>query len=452
LTLLPNPDIPSSVGPSTTDLLTETAKSKFMLRREIEALRLLNKASDLFSECNSYENTLSQVTKLLVSGLSTWCTIDLVGDDGKIERVAGAHCQPAKAYLVKEVVTKYPPCPNAKRGVYRTIETRQSILISHIPESAWAVRAESPEHLRLIMDLGSSSFMCIPLLVQGNAIGAMMLLSDDRTFDEFDMQTAEAIANRLAAVIDTAKKVEQLQKAIKARDEFLAIAAHEIRNPLSLIAWHLESLNDILSQESAPEVSFQKIRESLNAFQAQMGRLGPFFSKLLDRSHIDSPQIHLELSPVNFLDLVKNMISRYQMKLQENGTQVILKENVSAHPVVGLWDQDRLEQVVANLISNAMKYGERNDIVMEVASEADQVSLLIHDHGIGIPERDQCSLFEPFQRLKMDSTVQGTGLGMYISKRIVEAHGGRVSVHSIWGQGTTFRICLPLKPPGSHCS
>lgn len=427
-------------------MLSGIPKPDLILDREHEESRLLEAACDLFADCTNCENTVNRIARLLVSSLATWCTIDLVGDNGKVERVAGAHAKPSKAYLVKEMLMKYPPSPAAKRGVYKVIDTGQPILISHVSESSWAQRAESAEHLRLIMELGSSSYMCIPLFARNQVIGSFMMLSDDRTYDERDLNTAMSVAKRLAVVIDTAKQFEHLQKSIKARDEFLAIAAHEIRNPLSLIAWQLEPLSEILSRDSIHEADLNKIRSSLGSFQRQMERLNPLFNKLLDRSKIDDDHLKLEISSVHLLDLVKNLISRFQAQLASRGIKAILKENQTAQLAVGQWDQDRLEQVVSNLISNAIKYGDGRDIQLEVTTESDQANLFVHDQGIGIPERDRKNLFEPFQRLKMDSTVHGTGLGMYISKRIIEAHGGQVSAQSVWGQGSTFRIRLPLNP------
>jgi len=412
-----------------------------------EALHLLAGVSDLLSDCMNYEGTLNRIAKLMVSGFANWCTIDLVGENKKIERVAAAHCQPTKTHLVREILAKYPPSPKATQGVYRVIETGSSILISHTSESLWMKRAESSEHLRLIMELGSTSYMCIPLKTQDSVLGAVMLLSEDRTYDEIDLRTAEAIASRLAATIDNAQRFQRLQNSIKLKDEFLSVAMHEIRNPLSLIVWQLEAIDEILSKDHLGEQEIQKVRKAWSSFHRQINRLNPLFKKFLDPSQTDSINLALELKQVNLNELVDEVISRFQVQLETADVQIENWSNPN-EPSIGYWDYDRLEQVVSNLISNAIKYGDGRCVV-EVIHEADQAKLIVHDQGMGISEKDQARLFEPFRRLKNDPKIHGAGLGMYISKRIVEAHGGEISVHSVCGQGTSFCVRIPVGGPPS---
>jgi signal transduction histidine kinase len=424
------------------------AGSEFSSEREQEVLRLLARASNLLADCLDYEATLNQVLKLVVSSLATWCAIDLVNEDLKIERVAVAHRDITKTNLAHRIQSHYPASPKATRGVYKVIETGKSILIPNTPDSSWAERADDAEHLRLLLELGSSSYMCVPLIARSQVVGSIMLLTDERIYDEKDLQSAEALVRCIAMAVDNVLMFRKMQKAIQVRDEFLAIATHEIRTPLAPIVLHLELIEQLLEKERIAETDLQRVRNSMGIFHKHFERLTGFINKILDLSRIDSNQMNLSLQEVNLSNLAKEVSARFVVQLAAHGRNLHHFDECDS-PLIGMWDSDRLEQVICNLISNAIKYGEKGPIEIRIFNQPGLAVLEVKDYGIGIAEGDQQRIFQQYERVNTELNIPGMGLGMYISQQIIKAHGGEITVKSRLGEGSIFAVHLPLISKGS---
>jgi len=265
-------------------------------RRKDEALRLLASASDLLDKCTDYEATIEMTANLLVSSLASWCAIDLVTEDAKIERVIVVHHDPSKADAAKQILLHHPADPTANRGVYRVIETGQSFLT---PNATWNHRADNSEHLRLLTELGSSSYMCVPLKARGRVVGSIVLLSGERTYDERDLRTAEELARYIAMAVDNVRMFRKMQEAIKARDEFLAILSHELRTPLNVI----QGWVDILKSENLGEAGFRQAIDILDRNSRLQSHL---INDLLDVSRIISGKLTMELEPVDLRQVLNS--------------------------------------------------------------------------------------------------------------------------------------------------
>jgi PAS domain S-box-containing protein len=247
------------------------------------------------------------------------------------------------------------------------------------------------------------------------------------------------VTERLQIERERGRLVRELEEAISARDDFLSIASHELRTPLTPIRLSVQSLKR--KGQSLAAVIPKGLTAQLDTMDRQVGRLDTLINELLDVSRITVGRMDLELTEFDLSTLVREVVARFQQELDWGHHQVTLEV---AGPIVGRWDRLRLDQVVSNLLSNAMKYGgERKLIVLGAVATATGVELSVRDHGLGISPEDQERIFERFERLISVRHFGGFGLGLWIVRQIVEAHGGNVRVASTPGEGSTFTVEVP---------
>jgi len=240
---------------------------------------------------------------------------------------------------------------------------------------------------------------------------------------------------------ERSKLIAELEAAVHARDEFLSIAAHELRNPVNAVQLQLVGILRAFQRLSSgtDEMGSEGLRDRVAQAHAQVGRLIRLLDNLLDVSRIRGGSIALELEDVDLKEVVENVITQFL------GEALPGQMTFNAHhPVVGRWDRLRLEQVVSNVLSNAIKYGEGRPILMSLDSDDRAARLFVQDHGIGIAPEQQERLFARFERGVSRRQYGGFGLGLWITRQLVDAMGGEVTVASRAGQGATFSIVLPI--------
>jgi PAS domain S-box-containing protein len=227
---------------------------------------------------------------------------------------------------------------------------------------------------------------------------------------------------------------EQLANALAERDEFIAVAAHELRNPLNVLTllWRLMDRKVDHSRTSAEGSLFEKSG-------AQLARLSSLVDRLLDVTRIRSGTFDLYLENFDLSGLIREVANRFTI---ENSTIPI---SLQLEPrIEGTWDRLRIDQVVTNLVSNAVKYGLENPIVISASRNDDQAIITVRDEGIGISPENLNSIFERFVRATTRSKHDGLGMGLWITKQILEAHGGTVTAESELGKGSMFTVRIPL--------
>lgn len=234
------------------------------------------------------------------------------------------------------------------------------------------------------------------------------------------------------------------ENALLARDEFLSVAAHELRTPLSPLKMQLEVLT-LLARKTIPPGSrgCRDLLEMLEKSTRQVDQLSALMTELLDISHIGTGPLVLSERTTDLYELVCDVIGARRTELEHAGCVV---EFDGQRHLVGRWDCVRLAQVVTNLLTNAIKYGAGKPIAIGLIAEGDSAKLTIRDHGIGIDEKDQSRIFDRFERAVSLRHFGGFGLGLYISQKIVRAYGGNITVESRPGAGSTFTVRLPLEP------
>ena len=219
------------------------------------------------------------------------------------------------------------------------------------------------------------------------------------------------------------------------REEFLSVAGHELRTPLTSLQFQLHTVQKRL-ESGQPE----KASETLARARTQLTRLASLTEELLDVTRVTAGRLALEIEDCDLAQLVREVAERHSDSTSRAGCALRIEAPV---PVTGRWDCSRLDQVVTNLLSNAVKFGAGKPIEIRVEAGRAEARLTVRDHGIGISPADQAKIFERFERAVSKRSYGGMGLGLWISRQIVDAHGGTIDVTSEPEKGSTFRIDLP---------
>ena len=254
------------------------------------------------------------------------------------------------------------------------------------------------------------------------------------------MELATKLADRAAMPVENSRLYREAQEAVKARDEFLSIASHELRTPLTSLTLQLQGLLKSIQTEGLRHMPQDRVKRRLEGASEQVERMAILVNRLLDVSRITAGRVELDIEDVNVAGLVGEVLDRFEIELR--AANVHLTFDLLDRPVVRA-DRFRLDQVLTNLLSNAIKYGRGNPINVSVDCKIDKAVLVVEDQGIGISPENQQQIFERFERAATSSSVTGLGLGLYISKRLVEAMGGTISVSSQPDVGSRFTIELP---------
>lgn len=242
------------------------------------------------------------------------------------------------------------------------------------------------------------------------------------------------------------KRIEEtesyLQKALKSRDEFLSICSHELKTPLTSLKMQIQILNRLRDKKGDEEAfSAPNMDKFILQADRSVERIIHLVNDMLDISRVTTGRLSLNLETVHLEDLVQDVIERLHTFMELAGCKVGIDnaEDVACH-----CDKFRIEQVITNLLTNVAKYAPDSTVTVKVSKQGMYGYIAVTDTGPGISEENQKRIFERFERAVDSSSVTGLGLGLYISKEIVDLHHGKIEVKSILGSGTTFTVKLPL--------
>lgn len=439
----------ATIARDISDLKREEAERARLLESERELrekaewaeqrLTFLAEASSILSSSLNYEATLSNVASLAVPYIADWCVINLVDADGNLNRLALAHADPERIEFAKRLEEEFPPDPDSSSGPLAVMRSGQSRLVPEVTDEMLVRGARNQQHLALLRSLGITSVMIVPLRVRDHAFGAISLVTDrsGRRYSEDDLDLAEDLATRASVAIDNARLFQEAQEALRLREEFLSIASHELKTPLTALQLQAQVLRRM---SDSGESSAQSAERVLLGIERQVKRLARLTTDLLDVSRIAAGRFTLERTHVDLSVLVEAVAGRFGEELAAAGASIALHIQPG---VTGQWDRHRLDQVISNLFSNAIKYGRGSAIDVELSGFEDGARLVVIDRGIGIEIGDLGRIFERFERIETAERAGGLGLGLFIVREIVEAHGGRVWAESEPGQTTRFVVQLP---------
>ncbi|WP_244237296.1 sensor histidine kinase [Corallococcus llansteffanensis] len=410
----------------------------------LDTSRLLAEAGALLGASVDAEAQLGPLLKLLVPALGDGALLVLRSPGKDVSVVASLHVDAGRDVLLRELLERYPPDPTLPGGLSHVFVTGAVARLCVMSEEHVTTIARDVEHARLMREVGPHGCLSVPVGARGNVLGALMLLRSNvlHAFDAEEERFLAELAHRTALYLENARLLREAREAVRQRDEFLGIASHELKTPLTPLSLKVQLLQKqvtVLAREGKP-VPTERVSETLDVVQRQVRRLSRLVDNLLDVSRISAGRLRLEVEELDLASVAAEILYRFSPAAQQQGTELELHAPV---PVVGRWDRLRLEQVVTNLLSNALKYGAGHPVALAVEAHGTTARLTVTDHGIGIAPEDLARIFERFERAVSDRHYGGLGLGLYITRQIVEAFGGTVQAQSEPGQGSTFILELP---------
>lgn len=405
-----------------------------------DALQFLSEASKILSTSLDYQITLNQIAKLSVPMFADWCAVDLLNRDGQVDLVAVAHRDPKKVRWAKKLRQTRPIQLDVPNGVGKVITAGVPEFYPIITEEM--IKASSPDKKTydLIMSLGFCSIIIVPLIVQGKSVGAISFVTTDsrRHYDQADFSTAQELAHRASVAVENATLYKESLEAVQLRDEFLSIASHELKTPVTSLKLYTQMLRKKMKDD--PLASY------VQKMEKQVDKLTHLIVDLLTVSKIEFGHLTFTKEFFDFSQLIDEVTQHIQ---QTTDHQLIIK-NPTLPPLYG--DRERIGQILINLLTNAIKYSPTETPIQLRAQQTDGIiDVKVKDKGIGIDAVNHEKIFDRFYQVNepTEKTYPGLGIGLYLSRQIARNHGGDITVQSQKGRGSTFTLTLPVKN-GSH--
>jgi signal transduction histidine kinase len=411
-------------------------------KRAEDAQQLLVDASAaLMTAGLEVETRLATTTRLIVPRYADLCVVFLLEDDGTIRRSASAHVD-ADAAAKLLALQQHPITPDEPHFAAQVIRSGQALFNPPVSVRNVETLSDSAEERRKLLALAPPSQIIVPLVARDKTLGAISFgrIDPGRAFVPADLPLAEEIGRRIAIAIQNSQLYEAAQTAIGIRDQFLSIAAHELKTPLTAL---LGQVQLILRRAERSGGLSERDQRSITTVSAQASRLNTMITALFDLNRLESGQLMIKRAPVELARLVRQVGDELQPTL---GPHQILYE-IPETPLVIQGDAMRLEQVFQNLITNAAKYDLNGGPVrIRLERQDGMACVAVSDQGIGIPEVALPQIFQRFYRAPNadERQISGLGIGLYVVREIVTLHGGTITVESSEGQGSTFTIALPL--------
>ncbi|WP_375773589.1 PAS domain-containing protein [Archangium gephyra] len=290
------------------------------------------------------------------------------------------------------------------------------------------------------------SYLAVPVKSRsGEVIGGLFFgHPEPGVFTEREEKLVAGLAAQVAVAMDNARLFQRAQEAITSRDTFLSIASHELRTPITSMKMQTQHMRKRIASHDPSAFSPERVTRLVEQTERSIGRLSRLVEDMLDISRIATGRLNMQFEQVDLSTLTRELVDRFGPQLSEAGHSLELHLTPG---LVGRWDRDRLEQVLANLLTNALKYAPGAPLKVTTRELGTSAILEVEDRGPGIAPEDQPRVFERFERLVTASQVSGLGLGLHIARHIVEAHGGTIRVRSALGEGASFVVELPVSGP-----
>jgi signal transduction histidine kinase/ActR/RegA family two-component response regulator len=409
--------------------------------QEAERLRerdaLLADVTAKLSLSLDYATRVTALAETLVPRLADWCIVDVLEETGKLQRFAIEHRDPEQADVARGLQSFPPSDASPDDPVMIALRTGASQLVSRVAEADLRRIASGEEHFELLRRVGLRSIMSVPLRARGRTLGVVTFGGVSRqAYDVTDLTLAEEVAQRAALALDNARLYERLLADDRAKDEFLAMLGHELRNPLAPMVHSLEVFR-VASPDSEARERARRVLER------QVAQLRHLVRDLLDVARVTRGTIELRREPVELSDAIANAIESSQPLIQSH--RHVLVTQLPPDPVWIDADPVRLEQILTNLVNNAVEHSRpqaRTDLSVE--RQGDQAILRVKDTGAGLSPAMITRVFDLFTPGDIMESGPGTGIGLHLVRRLVQLHGGSIEARSPGvGRGSEFIVCFP---------
>lgn len=402
--------------------------------------RFLAEASAHLVASLSYGTTVRNVARLAVPDLADWCAVDILGEGGRLDRVAVEHGPVVPEHLAGALAQRCPPDQEAPGGLGEVLRNAKALLALAADSKGLAPLATDEKELSILTEMGATAMMIVPLVGRGRTIGALSFVSTrrDRVYSVHELDVASELAARAGLAIDNARLHHETQAASRAKSDFLAVMSHELRTPLTAIIGYAELL-----ELGIPEPMTEGQREQIERIEVSARHLQELIEEILTVASLEAGEAQVRRE----LFSVRDLLHRAEVIIRPLAMEKDLRVDVvPPQETVELQsDPEKLLQVLLNLLSNAVKFTDRGGIRLAARSLGDQVELEVGDTGIGVAPSDYERIFEPFWQVDHPTTRRagGTGLGLTISRRLIDLLGGEIRVRSEPGRGSSFIVRVP---------
>lgn len=409
-------------------------------QRTIRAQEFLSRISSILISTLDYEHMIEILAETIVGHFADACIIDLVVGD-KIVRPVSRHSSPEKQKLMDELHAKFHPEINSDQPTIVAIRNKAPLIFPKITPALIRKYTKNQEHAEICIQMSLRSGIAVPLEKGGKIIGAMslMITDSDYEYDEFDLRTAQDLGRNTTMAFENARLYQDVKKALTQRDEFISIVSHELKTPITSLKLQMQMASRMASKIGTSTIGIDYVKNLTQNSNAQLDRLSRLVEDLLDISRISSGKLAIRLEKVNLSKLTQEVLARFLDHFNELGIKTCFEIEDDLYYTC---DPFRMEQVITNLLSNAIRYGENRPVKVSLKNEGNRFLFQVEDHGRGIAQDDIDRIFNRFERAISTHDVRGMGLGLYITRQIVLAHHDEIHVKSEPGKGTTFTVEL----------
>ena len=340
---------------------------------------------------------------------------------------------------MRELYEQYKDRVSSSYGLQTLLETgRPELITDATPEAVAPLLKENQTIIPIINALGLTSYMGMPLIARDKIIGAITFSSTQpqRHYTSEDLAFAHELARRIALTLDNARLYAEAQRAIALRDEFISIASHELRTPVTSLKLYIQVLEKQLSRQGE-----ENLTRSFTKMDAQLNKLTLLIEDLLNVSKIEHGKLEFHEDWFDLNEVVKETMEQIQTTTSKHHIRV---EGRISQPVWG--DKERIGQVLTDLLTNAVKFSPQADtIIVRLITAQDAAMVSVQDFGIGIDNEHLNHIFDRFHRVNdpEEKTYPGLGIGLHIAREIIQRHGGTMTVESNKGKGSLFSFTLP---------